>query len=482
MILEGMPITDLTADSRSVVPGMTFAAYPGDRTDGRQFIPQAIERGAASVIWESENFQWAPQWSLPNRPVPELRRHISEIAGQVFGNPSHALWMVGLTGTNGKTSCSHWLAHLLQRHGKPCAVVGTVGNGLLDALEPSANTTPDAIVLQKSLARYLAEGAQACAMEVSSHGLVQHRVAGIAFDGAVFTNLSRDHLDYHGSMEAYGAAKEMLFHFPGLKFAVINLDDAFGAQLARRLVGVIPQLVGYTQRDDCAEIAGLTLLQACHVHLGSAGMQFEVKSPLGTGQVSSPLLGRFNVSNLLAVLGAAIMSGIALPEACAGISSLSAPPGRLERVGGEGKPSVVIDYAHTPDALEKALATLRESVAPGHRLVCVFGCGGERDPGKRPLMGAVASRWADRLVLTSDNPRSESVDAILDQIAAGVSIPFERIPDRSIAIGLAIAEATSGDVVLIAGKGHEDYQEIAGRRLPFSDRAVAESALAGGRA
>ncbi len=484
----GLPLAELTSDSRAVTPGMTFAAYPGAQEDGRRFIPEAIARGAASVLWESEGFAWAPEWQVPNQGIAGLRAQISGIAAQLYDEPSRHLWVVGVTGTNGKTSCTHWLAQLLVQAGKPCAVVGTLGNGLLAQLEPALNTTPDAIALQQALARYRQQGAVACAMEVSSHGLVQERVAGIAFRGALFTNLSRDHLDYHGTLEAYGEAKALLFDAAGLAFAVINLDDPFGVRLMERMIlgtdpkmGSVPKIIGYTQEGAQAP-AGVSVLQARNRDLNTHGLQFQVAGEWGQAEVRAPLMGRFNVSNLLAVMAAALMAGMTLDQVCAGVAHLVAPAGRLERLGGGALPTVVIDYAHTPDALEQALTTLRETVAPRRRLICVFGCGGNRDPGKRPLMGEVAARLADLVVLTSDNPRYEPVEAILDEIAQGMDGPFLRIPERADAIRQAIAAAQSGDVVLIAGKGHETTQEVAGQKLPFSDRAVALHCLDGGRA
>jgi len=496
----GLPLADLTADSRTVTPGMTFVAYPGAHADGRRFIPEAIERGAASVLWESEGFAWAPEWMVPNQGIAGLRAQISGIAGQVYGEPSRHLWVVGVTGTNGKTSCTHWLAQLLGQVGKPCAVVGTLGNGLLSQLEPALNTTPDAVVLQQALARYRGQGAVACAMEVSSHGLVQERVAGIAFRGALFTNLSRDHLDYHGTLGAYGEAKALLFDAAGLEFAVINLDDPFGMRLVAKMakaattgvemgvemgtdpitgsvpISTPPKIIGYTLEGEQAP-SGVSVLQARNIEIGPQGLHFEVSGEWGQAEVKAPLMGRFNVSNLLAVMAAALMHGMTLDQVCAGVAHLTAPAGRLERLGGGALPNVVIDYAHTPDALEKTLTTLRETVAPRRQLICVFGCGGNRDPGKRPLMGEVATRLADRVVLTSDNPRYESVDTILDEIAQGMHGSFQRIPERFEAIRSAIASAQPGDVVLIAGKGHETTQEVAGQKMPFSDRAVAQACL-----
>ena len=481
LLQSGPTITALTADSRHVAPGMTFAAYPGDAADGRQFIPQAILAGASSVLWECDDFEWPEQWTVPNVAVKGLRSRISEIANVVYGHPSEKLWMVGVTGTNGKTSCSHYLAQLLNRSGNPCAVVGTLGNGMLSALEPTLNTTPDAIALQQSLQRFCGLGAEACALEVSSHGLVQNRVTGVSFKGAIFTNLSRDHLDYHGNLEAYGAAKELLFHAAGLQFAVINLDDAFGFALAGRLVGTVPRVIGTTLNRGLTPPAGIEWVCAENVVASARGLQFDVTGCFGRAHASTALLGRFNAANLLQVMAAAVMSGLSLEEVCAGLATLQAPQGRLERLGGPGVPTIVIDYAHTPDALDKALTTLRDTMTTEQKLICVMGCGGDRDVGKRPLMGAVAARLADHVVLTSDNPRFESVDAILDGIAAGMTGSYQRIADRAQAIDYAITHAAPTDVVLIAGKGHEQYQDIAGQKIEFSDRTVAEACLAGGR-
>ncbi|MDE1942227.1 MAG: UDP-N-acetylmuramoyl-L-alanyl-D-glutamate--2,6-diaminopimelate ligase [Betaproteobacteria bacterium] len=459
-----------------VLPGMTFVAYPGTHVDGRQFIPHAIERGAAAVLWERDGFYWHEEWSVPNQGIQGLRAQVSGIASQVCGNPSHHLWVVGITGTNGKTSCSHWLAQLMQASGKSCVVVGTLGNGWLDHLESAQNTTPDAIALQESLARFSEAGAWGCAMEVSSHGLEQERVSGVRFRGAVFTNLSQDHLDYHGSMEAYGAAKALLFQSANLEFAVLNLDDPFGYDLARRTVGTGPQVIGYTTRGTNPP-AGVRLLSASGIAMRPECLEFTVDGGWGQVRVQAPLVGHFNVSNLLAVMAAALMGGLALDQVASAVARLQAPPGRLEQLGGHGLPVVVVDYAHSPDALEKALSTLRGTMTPGHRLICVFGCGGNRDIGKRPLMGAIAERLADQVILTSDNPRDEPPEEILDQISAGMAGVPLRVSDRSEAIRKAIALASPGDVVLIAGKGHEITQEIAGRKLPFSDRVEAQRCL-----
>jgi UDP-N-acetylmuramoyl-L-alanyl-D-glutamate--2,6-diaminopimelate ligase len=464
----GVPLADLTADSRAVKMGSIFVAYPGTARDGRAFIAEAIARSAAAVIWERTGFTWNDRWDVPNLGVEGLRGKISEIAGHVFGNPSESLWMAGVTGTNGKTSVSQWIAAALDRLGRRSAVIGTLGNGLVGERVEAKNTTPDAIVLQRLLAEYLRRGARNVAMEVSSHGLDQGRVAGIKYDAAVFTNLTRDHLDYHGTMEAYAEAKFALFKARGLSHRVVNVDDDWGASLAGRLEG---DVITYGTREGAR-------LHASHIGLSEAGVRFHVDSEWGDGEVNARVLGAFNVSNLLAVLGALLAAGVTFDAALAAAGALDPVPGRLERVGGGAAPLVVIDYAHTPDALEKALEALRPTVAAGHRLVCVFGCGGDRDAGKRPLMGDAAARLADHVIVTSDNPRGEAPGAIIDQILAGISGDAESIEDRQVAIFSAVHQARPGDVVLLAGKGHETYQEIAGVRHPFSDGEVARAALA----
>jgi UDP-N-acetylmuramoyl-L-alanyl-D-glutamate--2,6-diaminopimelate ligase len=472
----GVPLTDLTADSRTVKMGSIFVAYPGTALDGRAFIADAIARGAAAVIWERAGFTWDERWDAANLGVEGLRGKISEIAGHVFGNPSKSLWMAGVTGTNGKTSVSQWIASALDGLGRRSAVIGTLGNGLVGERVEAKNTTPDPIVLQRLLAEYLRRGARNVAMEVSSHGLDQGRVAGIKFDTAVFTNLTRDHLDYHGTMEAYGEAKFGLFMARGLTHSVINIDDDWGASLAERLGS---DVITYGRaRGTGHEARGKPRIAASEIGLSEAGVRFHVDSEWGSGEVRARVLGAFNVSNLLAVLGALIAAGVSFDEALGAVRALDPVPGRLERVGGGAAPLVVIDYAHTPDALEKALEALRPTVGAGHRLVCVFGCGGDRDAGKRPLMGQVAARLADHVIVTSDNPRSEAPGAIIDQILVGIRGGAESIEDRQVAIFSAVHQAQPGDVVLLAGKGHETYQEIAGVRHPFSDGEIARAALA----
>ena len=467
----GVPLADLTADSRAVKLGSIFVAYPGTVRDGRDFIGEALARGAAAILWERTGFTWDEAWEVPNLGVDNLRGRTSEIAGHVYGTPSESLWMAGVTGTNGKTSVSQWIAAACDGLGRRAAVLGTLGNGLVGERVEGKNTTPDPIVLQRLLADYLRRGARVVAMEVSSHGLEQGRVAGIKYDAAVFTNLTRDHLDYHGTMEAYAEAKYTLFSARGLRHAVINVDDEWGRKLVDRLEGSGLEVITYGTKSD-------SRLRGNDIRLSSSGVHFRIDSDWGGGEVNAAVLGAFNVSNLLAVTGALLAAGVGFTEALDAVSRLQPVMGRLERVGGGKAPLVVIDYAHTPDALEKALQALRPAVAQGGRLVCVFGCGGDRDPGKRPMMGRAAASLADHVVVTSDNPRSESPRAIIDQILAGISARHvEALEDRQVAIFSAVNHARPGDVVLLAGKGHETYQEIAGTRHPFSDREVASAAL-----
>lgn len=462
----GCPVSALACDSRKVAPGVVFAAYPGESSDGRAYIAQAIAKGADAVLWEAEGFQWDPAFKLPNAGVAGLKARVGEIAAQVYGEPSQKMHMVGITGTNGKTSVAHWTAQAMTRLGRKTAILGTAGNGFPHALTPALNTTPDAIELQQRLANYLHQGATACAMEVSSHGLAQGRVKGTHFNIAVLTNLSRDHLDYHGGMDAYAAAKARLFNWPGLEWTVLNVDDAFGRELEGLTRPARVASYGFTR----GTVVGHKLA------LSQTGLHMAVRTDWGNAEIEAPLMGRFNAANLLAVLTTLLVSGIALGDACTALAHSLPPPGRMQTLGGGARPLVIVDYAHTPDALEKVLATLREIAQTG-RLICVFGCGGNRDSGKRPLMGRAAFEGADAVWVTSDNPRNEDPQAIIDEVSQGIPGEHRTEPDRASAIFEAIGAARRGDVVLIAGKGHEDYQEAAGERVPFSDVAVARKAL-----
>jgi len=476
----------MSADSRDLRAGDVFVAYPGARADGRRHIADAIARGAVAVLWEREGYTWHEDWTLPNLAVDGLRGLAGALAHEVYGHPSDKLWLAGVTGTNGKTSCSQWIAQAFNALGRKTAVIGTLGSGFPGELAPSTNTTPDAIVLQRELARFLNAGAEGVAMEVSSIGLDQGRVNGAQFDVALLTNMTRDHLDYHGDMERYAAAKASLFEAPGLAGAVLNMDDVLGVRVAQKLAGSSVACAGYSAHSGVASAAGLAFfLEAENVRQTEQGLEFGLVSSWGRANVRSALLGRFNVSNLLGVLGVLLGAGVALPQAIAALAILTPPPGRMQRLGGAGRPLAVVDYAHSPDALEAALVAVRTlTQATKGRLICVFGCGGDRDRGKRALMGAIAARGADRLLLTSDNPRSEDPLEIITDILEGVLGESQAEPeplviaDRREAIHAAIAGAAAEDVVLIAGKGHEDYQESAGRRIPFSDAVVAAEALA----
>jgi UDP-N-acetylmuramoyl-L-alanyl-D-glutamate--2,6-diaminopimelate ligase len=478
----GVRVNGLGANSRTLAPGETFLAYPGARTDGRKYIDDAVERGAVAVLWEREGFDWNARWRVPNLPVNGLHALAGPLAHEVYGRPSEHLWIIGVTGTNGKTSCTQWIAQALSDAGRKTGVIGTLGSGFADArggLESDPNTTPDAIVLHRKLAEFVRDAARAAAMEVSSIGLDQGRVEGVLFDVALFTNLSRDHLEYHGDLEAYARAKAMLFRMPGLRHAVLNLDDALGARIAESLEGSLVKRVGYSMTRGAGRRAGLERhLEAHDISLSDRGMAFALASSWGDARIESAMLGRFNVANLLGVLGVLLASGMELEAAAHAVGALRPVPGRMQRLGGGDQPLVVVDYAHSPDALDKVLAALTD-VAHQHggRLICVFGCGGERDRGKRALMGEAASRHADFLVVTSDNPRSEDPAAIIAEILPGVRASHAVEVDRRAAIRLAVADSGPGDVIVVAGKGHELYQEVAGARLPFSDAEEAHAAL-----
>ena len=473
-------IVDVTANSREARRGAAFLAYRGATRDGRDFIADAMARGVSAVLYDPENFAWNNDWKVPCLAVPNLKTHASQIAGHIYDHPSDALWMTAVTGTNGKTSVAQWVAQSLDLAGRKSAVLGTIGNGMVGNLEASDTTTPDAVALQRSLRDYMRQGAVACAMEVSSHGLDQGRVADIKYDVAVYTNLTRDHLDYHGTMDAYGEAKAKLFSSRGLKHAVINADDAFGRQLI--------------QRVNAGRYGGLNLLRtstrqngnqadlvAEQLSVSAAGLAFEIGGRFGRASVESDILGAFNVSNLLLVIGTLIVSGVSLEDAAVIACKLPPVPGRMQTVrsADRSKPLVVVDYAHTPDALEKALSTLAAIVPENGRLISVFGCGGDRDRGKRPQMGGISACYADLSIVTSDNPRTENPDSIIADIETGMKgATFKSIPDRHQAIYEALNDAKAGDIVVIAGKGHEDYQVVGETKLHFSDVEVAEEALA----
>lgn len=476
----GVAVSRLCVDSRQVRPGDVFLAHPGHRVDGRRFIKDAVNAGAAAVLWERNGYVWDADLKLANLAVDGLATLSGYLADEVFGRPSEALWLVGVTGTNGKTSVSQWLTRAFAALGRKCGVVGTLGIGFPGALSASLNTTPDSLTLHRTLAEFRAADAQAVAMEVSSIGLDQGRLNGLRFDVAVFTNLTRDHLDYHGSMENYAAAKARLFDMPGLRSVVLNLDDRFGMEQARRLAGHGLEVIGYTLIASNADAAPVNrVLIADKLTTTAAGMRFTARCGNESADLYPNLVGQFNVSNLLAVIGTLMASGFTLDDAASVAEGLTPPQGRMQTLGGVCDPLVVVDYAHSPDALEQVLRAVRATVtARGGRMTCVFGCGGDRDPGKRPIMGELAARLADRVMLTSDNPRSEDPLVILQQIAVATSGPqVEIVPDRAEAIRKAILSAAADDVIVVAGKGHEPYQEIKGVRYPFSDVEQARGAL-----
>ena len=473
-------IVDVTANSREARRGAAFLAYRGATRDGRDFIADAMARGVSAVLYDPENFAWNNDWKVPCLAVPNLKTHASQIAGYVYDHPSDALWMTAVTGTNGKTSVAQWVAQSLELAGRKSAVLGTIGNGMVGNLEASDTTTPDAVALQRSLRDYKRLGAVACAMEVSSHGLDQGRVADIKYDVAVYTNLTRDHLDYHGTMDAYGEAKAKLFSSRGLKHAVINADDAFGRQLIQRVnadrYGGLNLI-----RTSTRQSGNQADLVAEQLSVSAAGLAFEIGGRFGRASVESDILGAFNVSNLLLVIGTLIVSGVSLEDAAVIACKLPPVPGRMQTVrsADRSKPLVVVDYAHTPDALEKALSTLAAIVPENGRLISVFGCGGDRDRGKRPQMGGISACYADLSIVTSDNPRTENPNSIIADIETGMKgATFKSIADRHQAIYEALNDAKAGDIVVIAGKGHEDYQVVGETKLHFSDVEVAEEALA----
>jgi UDP-N-acetylmuramoyl-L-alanyl-D-glutamate--2,6-diaminopimelate ligase len=478
-LLDGLPaslagadvdVSGLALDSRQVHPGDLFLACHGATVDGLDFVGEALANGAVAIACDStaaaraRALQLAPTVALVS--VDDLVQHVGPLAARFYGQPSRDQFVIGITGTNGKTSCSHYLAQVLTQCEGRCGLIGTLGYGLYGALGQGQHTTPDAVRLQAELAEMRAAGAHHVVMEVSSHSLEQRRIDGIAFDAAVLTNLSHEHLDYHGDMEHYAAAKQRLFTLPGLRFAVINHDDAFG----RRLLAGLPAQDGHDLRvlsygfDERADVRGRL------AHVDHQGFELQVSTAWGDGILRSRLLGRFNASNLLAALATLLLMDIPLDDCLSALAGVQAVRGRMEHFGGDERPLVVIDYAHTPDALEQVLRTLREHCHG--RLWCVFGCGGNRDRGKRAAMGAIAERGADHVVLTDDNPRHESGDAIIQDILAGIAasenVDIRR--DRAEAIRCAVLAAQRDDIVLVAGKGHEEYQLVGDQIFPFSDR------------
>jgi len=519
-------IVGLSLDSRRTRPGDLFLACRGGARHGAEFIEDAVRAGAVAVALESNaaaDVQGSTNVGRSRRPasrdigtslygtggrtpgatptathsvpvydIADLGQKIGHIAARFYGHPSHDFTVIGVTGTNGKTSVTHFLAQALS---SPCGVIGTLGNGMYGQLETASHTTPDAVTLQALLAQLHERGAPNVVMEVSSHGLEQGRVNGVEFDIAVFTNLSRDHLDYHPDMTAYGTAKRRLFQVPGLRHAVVNGDDDYGRELLSTLPkGVEPLAFGLS----ACGVASVAQVRGMNLRLHSQGLSLDVESPWGAGRLESALWGRFNASNLLAALAVLLTMGVPLADALQRLSRVSPVPGRMELIAGRADlPTVIVDYAHSPDALQQALAAVREhsgdgqgrpSVAgtgrpgatTGGRVWCVFGCGGGRDRGKRPLMGAIAERYADFVVVTDDNPRHEDPVSIVAEILGGMTNPYAVYVrrDRAEALAFAIRHAGAADIILVAGKGHEDYQLIGAEKIPFSDREQVAKLLA----
>lgn len=467
----------MTLDSRNVRAGDVFVAVAGSKTDGRKFIGKAIENGAIAVICETDDS--LDHGRVENQIVPiiqfyELKQNLSSLASLAFDEPSQKMRVVGVTGTNGKTSVTQIIASLLAELGQVCGVIGTTGQGLWPNLSETINTTPDAIGIQHELAVQHRSNAEWCAMEVSSHGLTQQRVSGIHFDVGVFTNLSRDHLDYHGTMENYADAKFCLFKQPDLKTAVINMDDEIGREFRRRLMDKNIEVIGFSTADSFH--ADGKYIVAKNLQSTPLGFTFSVDSSWGETSINLNLLGEFNVANVLASLAALLSQGFTLSDLKNAVEKLQPVIGRMETFGGNGKVTAVVDYAHTPDALAHAITALRPHCEG--LLYSIFGCGGDRDKGKRPMMGEIAERLADRVIVTNDNPRSEDPNQIADDILAGCANPrqIKVILDRRTAISKTLQQADHNDVVLIAGKGHENYQIIKNKAEAYDERQfVAET-------
>jgi UDP-N-acetylmuramoyl-L-alanyl-D-glutamate--2,6-diaminopimelate ligase len=476
-----LTVSDLTLDSRAAIPGALFLACRGRTHHGLRFAPEAVARGARAVLFEPDDAAPAPP-QLPAEvfvaPLPELTERAGFIADRFFGAPSERLTVAGITGTNGKTTCAWLLAQALQRCQRPCGYLGTLGVGLPPQVTPLPHTTPDAVMVHRLLAALAAAGAECVSMEVSSHALDQARVNGVRFRTAAFTNLTRDHLDYHGTMEHYGAAKARLFAWPGLGSRIINFDDRFGAELAR--APSAGRLILTTRRTGGAAAlpAGAQFVRATRIQAESAGLTIEVESSWGAVELPVRLMGEFNVENALTVLAVLLAWDIPLRDAARALSKVRAARGRMEMFGGRGRsPLAIVDYAHTPDALANALRAARLHCRGQLRVV--FGCGGDRDAGKRPLMGHIAAELADDIVLTDDNPRGEDPRRIVADIVAGIeaAAPLTIEHDRALAIRVALQRSAPDDVVLIAGKGHEDYQLIGKERRAFRDQTVVADEL-----
>ncbi len=456
-------------DSRQVGSGDLFLAYPGAVADGRMFIGKAVAAGAAAIAYDPENMPASvvlPK-TVPCIAVPQLAQNLAQIAQIFYEHPSRSLNITGVTGTNGKTTIAYQLAQAHQLLGQDAAYIGTIGHGNVNHLEPLINTTPDALFLQKIVSQYLMQGSKQVCMEVSSHALSQNRVDGIEFHQAIFTNLTLDHLDYHHTMQEYAKAKALLFRRPELQYAIINQDDAYQELISQELDPRVKKLTyGLNANAD---------VQAVSWRMDMHGTEIEVRSPWGNHQITIQALGQFNIYNSLALFSSLLAQNYPPQQLVDVMSQLKPAPGRMELVA--QAPCVLVDYAHTPDALENALATLHHLKKA--QLWVVFGCGGDRDKSKRPLMGKVASKYADHVLITSDNPRTEDAQSIVDDIAQGITASGQTttILNREEAIIFALNHAAKNDIILIAGKGHESYQQIGMIKHPFSDQEVVSREL-----
>jgi len=462
----GNHFSDISNDSRHTKKNSLFLAYPGMHYDGRDYIEAAIKKGAKAILYEKKNFVWKKSWNTNNFPVKDLKNKEGEIANIFFKEPSKQLLTIGITGTNGKTSCAYWMAEIQNLMGKKTGVIGTLGFGY-KKLKSHAYTTPDAISSHRILKQFKDKKMKSVVMEVSSHALSQGRVNGILFDVAVFTNLTRDHLDYHLNFKNYFNEKKKLFYFPSIKFAVINIDDLYGKKLKTLLTKNKTKVLSYGIKSGD--------IRATDIAYSNSSTSFRIAYKKQIYQVEAPVVGEFNVYNLLAVIASLIASGYSIQKIVKQISLISQVPGRMERLGSKNTPKIFVDYAHTPDALKKVLETLKKQT--DGNLICIFGCGGDRDTGKRKDMAQVASKIADINFITSDNPRNENPENIINEISKYMKGSYRIELDRDKAIDKAIKHAKKNDVILIAGKGHETYQEIKGVRYPFSDQKYARKAL-----
>lgn len=473
---QDIMISGLALDSRKVKPGDLFLATAGTTAHGLEFARQAVALGAVAVIWQPVEgktalAEIAALLPVPVIAVPDLGQIAGRIADRFYGHPSRGLFVIAVTGTDGKTSCSHFIAQALDRPDRRCGLIGTLGYGLYGDLVPTTHTTPDALTVQQSLFAMQQAGARCVVAEVSSHAMDQGRVCGVNIDIALLTNLSRDHLDYHGDVESYAAAKRKLFHTEGLRYAVINADDKFGSALLDDVPPGVAPVAYRLENDPYRTRFPAQWVVGKNLRCDLGGIRLDINTPWGSGELHASLLGRFNASNLLATLACLCVAGLPFDEAMMRLSQTQTVAGRMERFdSGTGRPLAVVDYAHTPGALDAVLQTLRDHCIG--KIWCVFGAGGDRDTGKRALMGAIAERHADVVILTDDNPRTEDPGKIVAGILSGMKRPEKITVEhlRGEAISRAMQAANGGDIVLIAGKGHETHQLMGGKALPFSDR------------